>query len=183
MTTLYRLYNSADELLYIGIAEHWPSRLNSHRSDKPWFGEVIQVRLVHYQSRAEAAQAEREMIRTECPRHNVQHNRETRQPRKFERPEPTRRLFDVGECVALGLTDGQCPVGLITAIDDQRVTLDLFSWLTGYFGHETELVPMNEIRRVRVARSERKGDMRFFDMDDIERFQRQWQRQHQAQLF
>lgn len=70
-TTLYRLYNAADELLYVGIAGNPGRRFEQHRKDKPWWGDVATTRLQHFSTREEAMAAELEAIRTENPTHNI----------------------------------------------------------------------------------------------------------------
>jgi predicted GIY-YIG superfamily endonuclease len=70
-TTLYRLYNSQDRLLYIGIAGNPGRRFQQHRGDKPWWGEVSRTELEHYADRDQAAAAELEAIRDEKPLYNV----------------------------------------------------------------------------------------------------------------
>lgn len=74
MTTLYRLYDNAGELLYIGIAEHWPSRMKQHAREKAWWDDVANVRLEKHDHRALAEAAEVAAIKAETPRHNVTHN-------------------------------------------------------------------------------------------------------------
>jgi predicted GIY-YIG superfamily endonuclease len=73
-TTLYRLYDSAGTLLYVGIAGNPGRRFEQHRKDKPWWGEVAEIKVAHYPTRAEAAHAETAAIKTERPRHNIIHN-------------------------------------------------------------------------------------------------------------
>lgn len=80
MTTLYRLFNADNQLLYIGIADHWPRRINDHAHDKPWWPEVATTTVEHFPNRETAVAAETQAIRTEHPRHNVTHN--TKPPRR-----------------------------------------------------------------------------------------------------
>lgn len=70
-TTLYRLYDGEDALLYVGIAGNPGRRFEQHRKDKPWWGSVGAVRLEHFDTREEAMAAELDAIRTEHPRHNI----------------------------------------------------------------------------------------------------------------
>jgi predicted GIY-YIG superfamily endonuclease len=70
-TTLYRLYDEADNLLYIGIAGNPGRRFEQHRGEKPWWGEVARTTLTHYATRQEALYAELSAINTEHPRHNI----------------------------------------------------------------------------------------------------------------
>lgn len=77
MTTLYRLFGAKGDLLYVGIAERWTSRLRQHAGDKAWLGDVRRVDLEQFCDRRAAMHAERLAIIKEHPRHNVVHNRRT----------------------------------------------------------------------------------------------------------
>jgi hypothetical protein len=70
-TALYRFFGADDVLLYVGITKDLGTRLKSHNREKDWFREVSYIRLEHFDSRAEAEQAEILAIRTECPVWNV----------------------------------------------------------------------------------------------------------------
>lgn len=69
-TDLYRFYNGAAELLYVGISKSAIARWSQHQA-KPWWAEVIATRVEHYATREEARQAELHAIRTEQPRYNI----------------------------------------------------------------------------------------------------------------
>jgi predicted GIY-YIG superfamily endonuclease len=71
--TLYRLYGRLD-LLYIGITSRGPVRLVEHSRTKPWWPQVRRVTFEPCQDRQTAMAREAEAIRSENPRHNVQHN-------------------------------------------------------------------------------------------------------------
>ena len=73
-TTLYRLYDWVDDLLYVGISESAMTRFSQHLIGKEWWTDVALIRLQHFETRAEAVAAETEAIRSECPRHNIRHN-------------------------------------------------------------------------------------------------------------
>lgn len=139
MTTLYRLYDSADQLLYVGIAEHWGTRFNRHHETKPWFAEVANVRLEQFATRDEALRAEADVIRAEHPQHNIVHNGKPNPSHKNLARRHTRRpsRLEPGAVVAMGMKNGECPVGIVTSADDTFVVLDLYSWITGYFGYQT----------------------------------------------
>lgn len=70
-TTLYRLYDAADALLYVGIAGNPGRRFEQHHADKPWWGHVARITLEHHPTRAAALRAELDAIRAENPRHNI----------------------------------------------------------------------------------------------------------------
>lgn len=69
--TLYRLFDSEDNLLYVGVTFMLGNRLYEH-SKKHWWPDVARRELVMFENRREALEAEREAIRTEDPRHNIQ---------------------------------------------------------------------------------------------------------------
>jgi predicted GIY-YIG superfamily endonuclease len=73
--SLYRLFDSKHQLLYVGISASAIARLSQHMSDKPWASEIAHVSVEHFETRGEAAEAEVEAIRIERPRYNVAHNR------------------------------------------------------------------------------------------------------------
>jgi hypothetical protein len=70
-TALYCLYNSDDELLYIGIAFSLSRRYNQHRKTKPWWPEVGRRDVCWFETRLEAENAERRAILDERPRYNT----------------------------------------------------------------------------------------------------------------
>lgn len=80
-TTLYRLYNDAADLLYVGIAGNPGRRFEQHAEDKPWWSEVAATKLEHFATREAACAAEVAAITTEKPQHNVMHNNGRAKPR------------------------------------------------------------------------------------------------------
>lgn len=70
-TTLYRLYDVDDALLYVGISSKWFARMAQHATEKGWWDDVVTVKRQAFPGRTEALAAEREAIRTERPRYNV----------------------------------------------------------------------------------------------------------------
>jgi predicted GIY-YIG superfamily endonuclease len=73
ITFVYRLYNDANELLYIGMSGRVLSRIENHKQSKPWRHEIATVRAVRFPNRGAARKAEREAIRLENPKYNVMH--------------------------------------------------------------------------------------------------------------
>lgn len=73
-TTLYRAYDEAGDLLYVGIARSWVRRWEHHKTGSPWFGEVRRIVLEDHPDRASALDAERQAIQLERPRYNVEHD-------------------------------------------------------------------------------------------------------------
>lgn len=70
-TTLYRLFDQHGRLLYVGISGNPGRRFSQHAGDKHWWGDVADVKLVHYRTRAEAEDAELYAIRSEHPAYNI----------------------------------------------------------------------------------------------------------------
>lgn len=72
---LYRFFDAAGELLYIGIAQNFLTRWKQHKIDKHWFPEVATFTVEKHPDRASVETAERDSILSERPRYNVVHNR------------------------------------------------------------------------------------------------------------
>jgi predicted GIY-YIG superfamily endonuclease len=72
-TALYRLYDSTDQLLYVGITGDPKVRWAQHAADKTWWPEVSRRDVEWVATRAEAEGAEREAIATEKPTHNTKY--------------------------------------------------------------------------------------------------------------
>lgn len=72
---LYRCFDAAGGLLYIGITKDPGNRFAVHASITPWWCEVAKVTLdeTSYEDRGEAHAAERAAIRAERPFHNKIH--------------------------------------------------------------------------------------------------------------
>jgi hypothetical protein len=70
MTTLYRIYDGADRLLYVGIADSVFDRLGRHTGAR-WTAYAAKVTLARYADRKAAAAAELAAIRDEDPVWNL----------------------------------------------------------------------------------------------------------------
>jgi hypothetical protein len=70
-TTLYRHYDAADRLLYVGIAGCERARRQAHKSQSPWFPLVSRTALEEFETRTLALKAERAAIKAERPIYNV----------------------------------------------------------------------------------------------------------------
>jgi predicted GIY-YIG superfamily endonuclease len=79
-TAVYRLYDSADRLLYVGISRNLIARWAQHAADKPWWPQVTRKTVVMYGCRKEAELAEGKAIRSESPLYNLAMGR-TEEPR------------------------------------------------------------------------------------------------------
>lgn len=71
---LYEVYDASGVLLYVGVATNLASRLSSHKTDKPWWGEVVRVAATTYSTKAAAIEAEQILIRERKPKYNVTHS-------------------------------------------------------------------------------------------------------------
>lgn len=72
---LYRFWDGADRLLYVGITNHLGRRIGQHEHGKSWWADVERVTVEHFPSREALAHAEAEAIKVERPLHNIIHNR------------------------------------------------------------------------------------------------------------
>jgi hypothetical protein len=71
LTTLYRVYDGAGQLLYAGITDRQGfSRFEEHDYERPWWFEARVIKLTHYATRPEALEAELVVIHTEKPKYN-----------------------------------------------------------------------------------------------------------------
>lgn len=70
-TTLYRFFDAAGRLLYVGITDRGPRRWREHMVTQPWWDDVASSTIEHVGDRVAAEEAERIAIQTEKPLHNV----------------------------------------------------------------------------------------------------------------
>lgn len=77
-TALYRHFDAAHSLLYIGISLSAVQRLKQHMGDKEWAGDIAAVTVEHFDTREDALDAERKAIQNEKPRWNIAHNKRGR---------------------------------------------------------------------------------------------------------
>lgn len=71
---LYRFFDHAGQLLYVGITTNIVQRWSEHRGTKRWWTDVADARVEFFPDRQSLADAERLAIRTECPLHNIVNN-------------------------------------------------------------------------------------------------------------
>lgn len=71
---LYRFFDRSDVLLYVGITADLPARIKNHSKGKPWWTQIHNITVEHFDTRQDALDAERKSIREEKPLHNAQHN-------------------------------------------------------------------------------------------------------------
>ena len=68
--TLYKLFNTDGDCLYVGASISPAARLSQH-AEKPWWGEVTTATFEHFPTRDEAIAAEAAELAANPPRHNV----------------------------------------------------------------------------------------------------------------
>lgn len=71
---VYRFYNAADEVLYVGWSHNVLKRFEKHRWERKWWKQVARIELDHRPSAAAAQAHEAELIKALRPLHNRQHN-------------------------------------------------------------------------------------------------------------
>lgn len=70
-TIVYRIYDAADELIYVGYSAVGLGRLTQHSSRSKWWPEIAAVRIEHFDNMLAALERETELIRSAKPRYNV----------------------------------------------------------------------------------------------------------------
>lgn len=68
---LYRFFDAADSLLYVGITRDPGYRLRTHEGEKSWWHQVASVTIEHRESREDLRDAELAAIRLENPKYNI----------------------------------------------------------------------------------------------------------------
>lgn len=69
-TALYRLFDSDDSLLYVGISKNPDQRIGTHKAERPWWALIARSTVEWYDSHIEAARAEAVAVREEAPSMN-----------------------------------------------------------------------------------------------------------------
>lgn len=142
-TALYRHFDAAGRLLYVGISNDTLRRLCQHKDRSHWFHSISRVDVQWLDSRELALAAEAMAIRTEKPEHNIKRPRVRRVPPVAAKPPaeessvPVARR-DPAAHPLVGMffhtfVDGEMEYqGHVTAVDGETVIAQMFSWLTGY---------------------------------------------------
>lgn len=88
----------------------------------------------------------------------------------------TKPTIHEGEWLALGLRDGRCPVGAVTAVNGHGVTVQLKSWMTGGLMDERLTATWDEISLVQKALDWTAGPdgERIYDDRHLGAFQTWW---------
>jgi hypothetical protein len=100
---LYRHFDAAGRLLYVGISLSAVQRLGQHKAGARWFGEIANVTIEWMGSRDDATAAELRAIRSENPAWNVAGRL---QPKVWRRAAPRARKAWAVLHVDSGLLDG-----------------------------------------------------------------------------
>lgn len=70
---LYRLFDVAGELLYVGISLNPAKRVQQHRKVQPWRNKIAEIKIESFAHLGLASLAEIKAIEEEAPRFNKQH--------------------------------------------------------------------------------------------------------------
>jgi predicted GIY-YIG superfamily endonuclease len=70
LTTVYRLFDANDRLLYVGTSAEPQGRWEQHAREKLWWSAVTRAEVDWHPSRTDAMAAERAAIQNENPLHN-----------------------------------------------------------------------------------------------------------------
>ena len=77
-SAVYRIYNEAGDLLYVGMSYEPATRVSVQRREKPWGHEIAHYEAEWHANRAAAQRAEERAIKELQPRYNVTHTPEHR---------------------------------------------------------------------------------------------------------
>ena len=72
-SAVYRMYDAAGTLLYVGATSRLPMRVSEHGNQKPWFTSVDRIMVEHFPDRASALAAEADAQKRERPLHDSQY--------------------------------------------------------------------------------------------------------------
>jgi hypothetical protein len=67
---IYRCFDKAGELIYIGVTDSPGARHATHKRERTWWPEVVEVLWEFYPTYGAAIDAERDAIEAEQPRYN-----------------------------------------------------------------------------------------------------------------
>jgi len=68
---VYKAYDDAGALLYVGISINVFKRLGEHKAYSPWYDEASRIEVVQYLNRASARAEEARCIKFDAPAFNV----------------------------------------------------------------------------------------------------------------
>jgi predicted GIY-YIG superfamily endonuclease len=73
-TAVYRLFDTEDDLLYIGVSDQFGARWHQHAKVQPWWRDVDHQTITWFDTRDEALATETAAIKAEQPLYNIVHN-------------------------------------------------------------------------------------------------------------
>ena len=133
--TLYRFFDAAGVLLYVGITGDAATRWKAHSKAKGWWPQVATVKVEHFAARPDVEAAEVAAIKAERPVFNVVHNAVGRiaQPNWAYPSSPQHFTDGCDTCPAMRLTQGSHEPHRTEAHPDG---LGLDAWYRCSDGHE-----------------------------------------------
>lgn len=105
-TCLYRHFDSADKLLYVGISLNSIKRLQQHRFNSNWFLQIARVEIEWHSTRVAALTAEAIAIARENPMWNIARPKESSNWRAVPLPSATNVVPVRGEALSEVLWQG-----------------------------------------------------------------------------
>lgn len=147
---LYRFYDDAGQLLYVGITNDPGRRMSQHAEQKRWWPEVRGVSIEWYDDREGVAAAERRAVAIERPRHNKQLRQMIKLPESRRGDQPTDVL--VWSCDECGLpvepADGYLHVSMKATLqhgraeeDFRKICMQQGTWTSYSMADYMDLVP------------------------------------------
>lgn len=107
-TSLYRHYDAAGRLLYVGISFSVLTRTAQHAAYSPWWDDVARIDVEGFPNRSEAEAAEVAAIKDEKPLFNKKHAERVIAEVSVDLPETPEAILAARETLAL--TQGQLAV-------------------------------------------------------------------------
>jgi hypothetical protein len=126
---LYRLYDAADTLLYVGITNSTEVRFGAHAKTQPWWKDVIRTTTHRYPDRRSVLAAEQLAIQCEMPRYNRCHNGPFTIPRD-RHGDPVNKVGDWMAVLPTGRKPHVVPAGLVVAGSHREMQMQLIDWET-----------------------------------------------------
>ncbi|MFG1846852.1 hypothetical protein [Micromonospora carbonacea] len=77
-----------------------------------------------------------------------------------------------GDVLAVGLDNGKCPVGIVTAANADMFRLDLYSWPLGRFTAGTMVIKFEQVQE--IAPLAVQDDDGVYQMEPLREFQTSW---------
>lgn len=178
-TTLYRFYDVADRLLYVGITGRHVVRWVQHSGDKQWWPEVSRVSVEHHPDRQSALDAERAAIQSESPAYNVVHSTNSVHDSIRRSAPTTTQQYEiaVGEVVVIRHRDRDAaPVGIVGWVGERGFKMTLYHWAISTFCLDSIFIRWDDVIEVLWAEYEMDGQSKVFQMDPLADAQRRWDR-------